>query len=161
MNDPADDVASPEDASSENSSHAEILTLLGRMKQQLDFLEKKVDMLVNQSKETTYPPKAYPPKSYGDKPFGEKRFQKPFRTGSYKPDFRRDKEGGGSKPDFRRDKEERYSRPKPVYSSHPKKRAANSQDFEHGTNFKKRAGERGEGFSHTKKPGFFKKKDRG
>lgn len=43
----------------------DVVALIKKMQQQLVFLEKKIDILINQSQE---------------RPFGEKRFSKPFRS---------------------------------------------------------------------------------
>ena len=65
-----DDFEEEDPSSDVTPSQAEpdVLSLLKKMQQQLTYLEKKVDLLLNQSAE---------------KPFPEKRFSKPFRSGGH------------------------------------------------------------------------------
>ena len=51
-------------------ANADVVALIRKMQQQLEFLERKIDILINQSQE---------------KPFQEKRFSKPFRSFGHSP----------------------------------------------------------------------------
>lgn len=51
-------------------TNADVVALIKKMQQQLEFLVKKIDVLINQSQE---------------KPFREKRFSKPLRSFSHSP----------------------------------------------------------------------------
>ena len=53
-------------------TNADVVALIKKMQQQLEFLEKKIDTLINQSQE---------------KPFQEKRFSKPFRSFGHSPRY--------------------------------------------------------------------------
>jgi len=55
----------PHPAAVPSPANADIVALIKRMQQQLDFLERKIDTLISQSQE---------------RPFREKRFSKPFRS---------------------------------------------------------------------------------
>ncbi len=66
-------------------SESEVIALIKRMQQQLAFLEKKIDILINQSSE----------RSFKGRPFS-----KPFRPGGHSP--RQDKREHDKKPFFHR-----------------------------------------------------------
>lgn len=66
----------------------EIVSLLLKMKQQLLFLEKKIDTLIEQSMD-----KSHRGKSSIEKPFRKKTFSKPFRS-SGQPRRRKKEEKG-------------------------------------------------------------------
>ena len=58
-----------------DESNTDVVSLLKRMQQQLLFLERKIDLLISQSKERPSGEKASP-----DRPFRKRSFSKPFRS---------------------------------------------------------------------------------
>ena|SRR3989338_1326163 len=147
-----------EQLKSENSStsqqpESDVLVLIKRMHQQLIFLEKKIDMLINKSQE---------------KPFREKHFSKPFRSFSrpYRPGQHHDKQDRGE--DF----EERGSRSGHHFEKHrgnedqgfggPKKHYSDDRESSpgQGHHFKNKFGGKKRGFGSGKKFFSHKRKDR-
>jgi hypothetical protein len=49
----------------------DIVSLLKRMQQQLNFLEKKIDILISQSQEKTFGEKPFPNRSFQKRPFSK------------------------------------------------------------------------------------------
>lgn len=131
----------------------DILFLIQKIQQQLVFLEKKIDILVSQSRET---------------PFREKSFSKPFRPSGrpYRPGHSYDKRGQGedsrergfrSGPSFekhQRDENQKFEGPKKEYSGDRENSSGQDRPFR-----KKFGGKKG-GFDPRKKSFFHKGKHR-
>lgn len=142
------------------SSEADVFALLKKMQQQLVYLEKKIDTLINQSHE-----KPNQGKGYQDRPYREKRFPKPAyssgrpqRSGYYRGD--REQEEGSGEGGFRsghsykkrrQDDDRGFRGPKREYSD--------DRDSGQDRPFKKKFGEKKFGFAGGKKPFFKKHKD--
>jgi len=113
---------------------SDVVSLIRKMQQQLNFLEKKIDLLIGQS----------PERSFRDR---EKRFSKPFR-----PSF-----GGGAhhgKRDFHRGpRKEGFShdRPREGGFSHDRPR---ERSFGQEQPFDRKPGAGSRGFGHGDKPFF-------
>ena len=121
----------------------DVISLIKKMQQQLNFLEKKIDLLIGQSPERS---------------FGEKRFSKPFR-----PSFGRGGNFHGKRNFDRGPRKEGFSHDRPRENSFSKDRPREggfSQDRPRERSFsqerpfdrKPSAGPRG--FSHGDKPFF-------
>lgn len=107
---------------------SDVASLIKKMQQQLNFLEKKIDILIGQSPE---------------RPFREKRFSKPFR-----PSF-----GYGPKRDFNRSpRKEGFShdRPREGGFSHDRPKRSFGQERP----FDRKPGTGPRGFGHADKPFF-------
>jgi hypothetical protein len=68
------------DFSAPQHDETNILVLIKRMQQQLTFLEKKIDTLINQSQQKPFREKSFQEKTYS-KPF--RSFDRPYRPDSY------------------------------------------------------------------------------
>lgn len=68
----------------------EVITMLMKMQEQLNFLERKIDTLIKQGESG---PSSSGERSFQDRPFREKRFSKPFRP--FRPGGHPRKEYGG------------------------------------------------------------------
>ncbi len=111
----------------------DVVSLILKMQQQLNFLEKKIDLLIGQSPERSS---------------GERRFSKPFR-----PSFGH---GGHShgKRDFNRGPRERsfpHERPRESGFSHDRPKEGS---FGQGRPFDRKPGAGPRGFGHGEKPFF-------
>jgi hypothetical protein len=128
----------------------DVVALIKRMQQQLAFLEKKIDILINQSQ---------------TRPFSEKHFSKPFRTSGH-PNRRSDREHdttyGEKSSDRGRHFEKRHGERNHSFG-HKRKAYDNHHESEVGQehHFEKRQGGETRGFEHNKKPFYKKRKDRG
>lgn len=132
------------------SPEQDVAALIRKMQQQLSLLEKKIDILINQS---------------SDRPFREKHFSKPFRSfGHPHRRFNReyDNPSGEKSFDHGRHFEKRHGEENRGFD-HKKKAYDNSQEsnFGQGHHFDKRhSGEKRE-FDKRNKPFYYKRKDRG
>ena len=61
-----------------DESDIDVVSLLMKMQQQLNQLEKKIDLLVNQSQK-----RSSGERSYGDRPFHKRSFSKQFRSSDH------------------------------------------------------------------------------
>lgn len=131
----------PIDPSNSASSDADLLFQIKRIQQQLVFLEKKIDTLINRPQE---------------KPAAEPHYSKPFRP-YQRPSYRQDR-GGGHHDRSREGREGGYDRSRPY-----EKRGSEGREggFDKNRRFEKRPGGENRGFSHKKKPFYFKSKNRG
>lgn len=143
-----------EDLSLTPQTESDVVSLIKKMQQQLNFLEKKIDILIGQSPERS---------------FGEKRFSKPFRPsfsgGAHhgKRDFHRGPRKEGFSHDRPRGAGFSYDRPRESGFSkdRPRREDGFSQDRPRERSFnqnrpfdrKSGTGSRG-GFSHGDKPFF-------
>ena len=130
----------------------DVVALIKKMQQQLESLEKKVDILINQSQA---------------KPYSEKRFSKPFRSfgpSHHRPDRERDNTFGerGYRPrrhfEKRNNEESREFSPRKREYDNPQESAPARPTEGH---FKRRYGQEDKGFDPKKKPFFHKRRDRG
>ena len=129
---------------------SDVVSLIKKMQQQLNFLEKKIDILIGQS----------PERSFGDR---EKRFSKPFRPsfggGAHhgKRDFNRGPRREGFASD--RPREGGFSHDRPRHSSFSSERPreggfAHSRPRENGfSHARPREGNAGPERSFDRKPG--------
>ena len=143
-----------EDVSSEEvapQAEPDVLSLLKKMQQQLTYLEKKVDLILNQSSEKSFP---------------EKRFSKPFRSGGHGGPRH-----GGGHGEGRRDfapRDRNFSRPDNRsggggFSRDRQDRGPRDGNFSGGNrpfDRPREGGNRGGGFEPRKKPFFQRRKDR-
>ena len=127
---------------------ADIVTVLRKMQQQLEFLERKIDTLIKQSEEKSFRPKSFGDKPYGNKPYGDQRFSKPFRSFDRGP--RRDREESDRGP-RERDFEERRPFNKGSFQK--------NEGFDKRP-FQKREGESSSGFAGKKKKFFHRGRNR-
>jgi hypothetical protein len=65
-------------AEDESDTDINVVSLLKGMQQQLNQLERKVDLLINQSQK-----RSSGERSFGDKPFQKRPFSKPFRSSEH------------------------------------------------------------------------------
>jgi hypothetical protein len=130
----------PVDPSNPASSEADLLFQIKRIQQQLVFLEKKIDTLINR-------PQERPPR--------EEHFSKPFRP-PYRPSYRHDKGGHYDRP--REGREGGYDKSRPY-----EKRGGEGREggFDKNRRFEKRPSGEHRGFSYKKKPFYVKNKNRG
>lgn len=127
----------------------DVAVLIKKIQQQLIFLEKKIDILINQSQGT-------PPR--------EKHFSKPYRSFDR---FHRDGKGERERrfeergPEQGRNFEKRHGEENREFS-HKKKTYGNPRksDFGHERHFQKRHGDENRGFGQKKKPFYYGRKDR-
>jgi len=128
----------------------DVVALIKRMQQQLAFLEKKIDILINQSQ---------------TRPFSEKRFSKPFRSSGYshrRSDREHDTAYAEKSSDQGRHFEKRHGERNPSFG--PQRKAYNNpRESESGQEHhsEKRQGGEKRGFEHNKRPFYKKRKDRG
>jgi hypothetical protein len=128
----------------------DVAALIKKMQEQLASLEKKIDILINQSQA---------------RPFGEKHFAKPFRSfGHPRRRFAKEQDNfSGEKRSYpgrhfeKRDGRENreFDRKKKAYDHSPE------SDFGQKRHFKKSYRGEKRGFDQKKKPFFYKRKDRG
>ena len=130
----------------------EVLVLIQKMQQQLIFLEKKIDILINQSQEKPVREKSF------SKPF--RSFDRPYSSGPYRgkrgpgEDSKERSFRSGHYSEKRQGEESRrFGGPKRNYSDG--RENSSSQD----RHFKKKYGEKKRGFGLKKKPSFQKRKD--
>lgn len=138
--------------STPQQTESDVLVLIKKMQQQLTYLEKKIDILINQSQE---------------KPFREKHFSKPFRSFSRpdRPGRYSDKRGQGG------DSRERSFHPGPSFEKRPQDEhrgfGGPKKDYSVGREnsssqdrpFKKKYSDSKRGFDPRKKPFFHQRKD--
>jgi hypothetical protein len=124
--------------------------LIKKMQQQLGFLEKKIDLLIEQS---------------ARRPFSEKPFSKPSRNfGRPHRPFERAHDGAAGEKRFERGRHfEKRSSEDSRRFEHKKKPFENSREgeFSQDRNFAKRNEGQKEGFDYKKKPFHFKRRERG
>lgn len=138
-----------EDLSMPPQADNDVVSLIKKMQQQLNYLEKKIDLLIGQAPERS---------------FGEKRFSKPFRPsfgghhhgkrdfhGSREKSFSHDRprEGGFS---HNRPREGGFAHHRPKEGGFSKERTGN---FGPERSFDRKPGGGSRGFGHGAKP-FFK-----
>ena len=128
----------------------DMLALIKKMQQQLVFLEKKIDILINQSKE---------------RPFKEGRFSKPFhRSFDHRPHrFDREKDHASGEKSFPHGRhfEKRPNEENRGFS--PKKKSydrARGSDFGQDRHSEKHQGDEHRGYGYKKKTFFHKHRDR-
>ncbi|MFA5038636.1 MAG: hypothetical protein WC732_03040 [Candidatus Omnitrophota bacterium] len=137
---------------SPGSPHGEpdVAALIRKIQQQLTFLEKKIDILINQSQ-------AEPSREkYFSKPY--RPFDRPARHGKAegREGYRERGPGQGRNYEKPQGGENRGFGYKKKSYDHPR------EDFGHERRFDKPHGGESRGFSHKKKaPFYFKRKDRG
>lgn len=129
----------------------DLAALVKKMQQQLESLEKKVDILINQSQA---------------RPYSEKRFSKPFRSfdqSHRRPDRERDNTFGerGYRPrrhfDKRNEESRKFSPQKREYDNTQESGPSRPTEG----HFKKHYGQEERSFGQKKKPFFYKRRDRG
>lgn len=126
-----------------------VVSLIKRMQQQLAFLEKKIDILIDQSSRRPFSEKPF---SKTSRPFG--RPYRPF-----------DREHGGASGEKRFDRghhfEKRHSEESQRFD-HKKKAYGDSREsnFSHDRNFARSDGPK-EGFGNKNKPVRYQRRDRG
>lgn len=128
----------------------DVAVLVKKMQQQLVLLEKKIDILINQSEA---------------RPRSEKHFSKPFRPFNPHRRFERGNDQPSGKKSFfpGRHFEKRYPEENREFGR-PKKVYDNSQERDSGRQghyFKKGHGGKKKGFVPREKPFYLKRKDRG
>lgn len=126
------------------------VVLIKKLQQQLTFLEKKVDILINQSQAA---------------PAGERHFSKPYRSFD-----RSERHGRGERDSGFRERGPSHGRPfeKRHGEEHrgfgyKKKHYDESREGDSGRerHFEKRHNDENRGFRHKKKPFFYGRRDRG
>jgi len=128
----------------------DVVVLIKKMQQQLVFLEKKIDILINQSKA---------------RPFSEKHFSKPFRSFGHphrRSDRAQDNTSGEKSFDRGRHFEKRNGEENQGFG-YQKKAYDNSRESNSGQehHFEKRHDGEKRGFAQEKKPFYYRRKDRG
>jgi hypothetical protein len=149
-------------------NESDVLTLLKRMQQQLTFLEKKIDSLVNQSQVKSSQERPYQERSSQERPsYRERSYPKPAwssgrpqRSGHYRGN--RDQGEGSSERGYSSGRSyEKRERDDSRGSDGPKKEyGADREPRSDDRSFKKKFGGKKGGFSSGKKPFFSKRKDR-
>jgi hypothetical protein len=131
------------------SDGEDVVTLIKKMQQQLVFLEKKIDILVNQS---------------SSRPFRERKFSKPFRSFGQHHGSDRERNNASGEKSFDRGRhfEKRHGEENREFG--PQRRYyGNSPESDpgQGHHSKKRNGEKKRGFDQKNKPFYYRRKDRG
>lgn len=128
----------------------DVVALIKKMQQQLVFLEKKIDILINQSL---------------GRPFRQKPFSKSFRSFGHahrRSDREHDNTSGEKSFDRGRHFEKRHGEENRGFG-HKKKAYDNPRESDSGQehHFEKRHGGGKRGFDQKKKPFYYGRKDRG
>jgi hypothetical protein len=128
----------------------DVVALIKKMQQQLVFLEKKIDILINQSQA---------------RPFSEKHFSKSFRSFGHPhrhSDREHDTASGEKSSDRGRHFEKRHGEKNQSFG-YKRKAYDNSRESDVGQehHFEKRQGGEKRGFDQKKKPFYYRRKDRG
>jgi len=131
------------------SAEQDVVVLIKKMQQQLVLLDKKIDILINQSQ---------------TRPFREKHFSKPFRSFGH-PHRSSEKKQDNTYGEKRFDRGrhfEKYHNEENQGFGHKKKTYSNSgtSDSGQGHPYEKRHGGEKRGFDQKKKPFYHKRKHR-
>jgi hypothetical protein len=125
------------------------VALLKKMQQQLAFLEKKIDILINQS---------------SGRPFREKKFSRPFRSFGKQNRYDRERDTATGEKSFDRgghfekrhgEENREFGQQRKTYDNPPESGPGQ------GHQFKKRRGGKGRGFDQKNNPFSYRRKDRG